>query len=95
METKLGNSYVPCRPRRKRKPTGMFTEVEDDIAQAVKRLAIQMDVSCASVVNAILRKSLKIDPLAKYDGKELAWKEWNPKRGSIPCAVRENIDQSP
>lgn len=60
METKLGNSYVPCRPRQKRRPTGMFTEIEDDIAQAIKRLAIQLDVSGASVANAILRKALKL-----------------------------------
>jgi hypothetical protein len=60
METKLDNLYVPCRPRRKRRPTGMFTEVENDIATAIKKLALSMDVSCASVINAILRKALKL-----------------------------------
>jgi hypothetical protein len=34
--------------------------VETDIADAVKKLAIAMDFSCASVVNAILLKSLKL-----------------------------------
>jgi len=38
----------------------MHATIENDIASAVKKLAISMDVSCASVVNAILRKSLKL-----------------------------------
>jgi hypothetical protein len=38
----------------------MFTEIEVDVATAVKKLAIQMDVSCASLINSILRKSLKL-----------------------------------
>lgn len=38
----------------------MFTEIEVDVATAVKKLALSMDCSCASLVNAILRKSLKL-----------------------------------
>ena len=34
--------------------------IDTDITQAVKRLAISMDVSCSSIANAILRKSLKL-----------------------------------
>ena len=50
---------VPHRPRKKR-TKGLFMIVETDIADAVKKLAIAMDFSCASVVNAILLKSLKL-----------------------------------
>jgi hypothetical protein len=38
----------------------MFMTLEDDVTAAIRRLATAMDVSCASVVNAILRKSLKL-----------------------------------
>ena len=38
----------------------MFTEIEVDVANQIKKLALSMDVSCASVINAILRKSLKL-----------------------------------
>lgn len=38
----------------------MMVEIEIDLAIAIKKLAITMDVSCTSVVNAILRKSLKL-----------------------------------
>ena len=60
MSTTLkGYGTIPHRPR-KRHTKGMFTTIEVDVATAVKRLAISMDVSCASVVNAILRKALKL-----------------------------------
>jgi hypothetical protein len=60
MRTKLtGFGYVPHRPRR-RKTRGMFTEIEIDVAVAIKKLAISLDVSCASVINGILRRSLKL-----------------------------------
>lgn len=60
MSTKLtGYGTIPHRPR-KRRTRGMFTEIEIDVAKAIKKLAISMDVSCASVINAILRKSLKL-----------------------------------
>ena len=50
---------MPHRPR-KRKSVGMSTEIETDIANAIRKLAISMDVSCASLINAVLRKSLKL-----------------------------------
>lgn len=60
MSTHLrGFGTVPHRPR-KRRTRGMFLEVEMDVATQIKKLAISMDVSCASVANAILRKSLKL-----------------------------------
>ena len=54
-----GYGTVPHRPRRKR-TRGMFTEIETDVATQIKRLAVSLDVSCASVINGILRKSLKL-----------------------------------
>ena len=60
MRTKLaGYGLVPHRPR-KRRTKGLSMIVESDIAVAVKKLAISMDVSCTSVINAILRKALKL-----------------------------------
>ena len=67
MSTKLtGYGVIPHRPRRTH-TKGMFTTIELDVANAVKKLAVMMDVSCASVINAILRKSLKLDELSKWE----------------------------
>jgi hypothetical protein len=60
MTTKLqGYGTFPHRPR-KRHTKGLFTTIEADTAIAIKKLALSMDVSCASVINAILRKALKL-----------------------------------
>ena len=45
------------RGKRDRKP-GLFTEVDWEVALAVKKLAREMDVSASSLVNAILKKAL-------------------------------------
>jgi hypothetical protein len=60
MPTSLkGHGIVPHRPR-KSYSRGLFITVDKEIATAIKKLALSMDVSCASVANAILRKSLKL-----------------------------------
>ena len=59
MTTKLAGQTFPHRPR-KRYTKGMFTTIEVDVATAIKKLALTMDCSCASLINAILRKSLKL-----------------------------------
>lgn len=60
MSTHLkGYGTFPHRPR-KRRTRGMFTEIEVEVAAAVKKLALSLDVSCCSLINAILKKSLKL-----------------------------------
>jgi hypothetical protein len=40
------------------KPPGLFTRVNWETAKAIKRLATEMDISAAALVNAILAKAL-------------------------------------
>jgi hypothetical protein len=56
---KLKGYTMPHRTRRKQ-TRGICTVLEHDVSNAVKKLALSMDVSCTSVINAILRKSLKM-----------------------------------
>jgi hypothetical protein len=40
------------------KPPGLFTRVNWEVAQPIKKLASEMNVSAAALVNAILAKAL-------------------------------------
>jgi hypothetical protein len=40
------------------KPPGLFTRVNWETAQAIKRLAGEMDISAAALINAILAKAM-------------------------------------
>jgi hypothetical protein len=55
----MASAKVPHRPRKKTS-RGLFMALDTDVGNAIRKLAVSLDVSCASVCNAILRKSLKL-----------------------------------
>jgi hypothetical protein len=40
------------------KPQGLFTHIDWEVAQPIKKLAREMDISASSLVNAIVAKAL-------------------------------------